>query len=70
MLRWQAFFLILATPNGSTAYALSAGGPIVHNAVFMIIIILKVKSILIVPICPHSLSFRPMLLPSDVEIKI
>jgi NAD+ kinase len=46
--------LIFSTPTGSTAYSLSAGGPIIFN---------EVRSIGIVPICPFSLSFRPLILP-------
>ncbi|KAM3129662.1 hypothetical protein pb186bvf_018175 [Paramecium bursaria] len=53
--------LIISTPTGSTAYFLSAGGPIVQN---------EVKSIGIAPICPLSLSFRPIVLPACMEIKI
>lgn len=53
--------LLIATPNGSTAYSLSAGGSIVHCAI---------PSILITPICPHSLSFRPVIVPDSVVIKL
>ncbi|KAL7065999.1 NAD kinase family protein [Cryptosporidium serpentis] len=53
--------LILATPSGSTAYSMSAGGSIVHP---------KVPGILFTPICPHTLSFRPVILPESTELLI
>lgn len=53
--------LIIATPTGSTAYSLSAGGPIIQPFI---------PAIIIAPICPHTLSFRPMLVASDSRIRI
>lgn len=52
---------IVATPTGSTAYNLSAGGPLVHPGV---------DAVILVPLCAHSLSARPVILPRDLEIEI
>lgn len=52
---------IISTPTGSTAYSLSAGGPIIQP---------YIPAIIITPICPHTLSFRPMVISSESCIKI
>lgn len=59
----QADGVMLATPTGSTAYSVAAGGSMVHP---------NVPAILFTPICPHSLSFRPVILPdyAEVELKV
>ncbi|KAI3434837.1 hypothetical protein D9Q98_002892 [Chlorella vulgaris] len=59
----QADGVMLATPTGSTAYNVAAGGSMVHPSV---------PAILFTPICPHSLNFRPVILPdyADLELRI
>ena len=53
--------LIVSTPTGSTAYAVAAGASMIHPSV---------PAVMVTPICPHSLSFRPIVLPAGVELRI
>ena len=53
--------VILATPTGSTAYSMSAGGPVITPVV---------ECIVVTPICPHSLAVRPLVVPASSEIRV
>ena len=53
--------LIVSSPTGSTAYSMSAGGPIINPAV---------QSLILTPICPHTLTHRPLIVPENVEIEV
>ncbi|MFO7866475.1 MAG: NAD(+)/NADH kinase [Candidatus Aminicenantes bacterium] len=53
--------IIVSTPTGSTAYSLAAGGPIIQP---------NMPAVIFAPICPHTLTFRPMVISSDSEIRI
>ncbi len=59
--KFRADGLIVSTPTGSTAYSLSAGGPIISP---------EINGIIITPVCPLTLNFRPLIVPDNAEISI
>jgi NAD+ kinase len=59
--RYRSDGVIISTPTGSTAYNLSAGGPIVHPLLPVVVL---------TPICPHTLSLRPIVVPADGLIEV
>lgn len=58
---FRADGIIVSTPTGSSAYGVAAGGPLMHPAV---------SALLLVPICPHTLTQRPIVLPDDQEVEL
>lgn len=59
--RFRGDGIIVSTPTGSTAYGMAAGGPIVDP---------RISSIILVPLCPHSLTLRPLVVPSSARISL